>query len=167
LHELANTTNEEAIVAGKAGLKAGAIGLIVMVVWTVIGRLVPALTSGVMAYVSIGISSLLYLGVGVLAGLFLASPRTLGKGATAGVIGGPIAAVGASILGVVILLIQVSSSGTVPGLNPEQAQVLAESNMDPVLLTSISSVCGVGLALILGAVLGAAGGAISAALKGD
>jgi hypothetical protein len=155
------------MVAGKAGLKAGAIGLIVMVVWTVIGRLVPALTSGAMAFVSIGISSLLYLGTGVLAGLFLASPRTLGKGATAGVIGGPIAAVGASILGVVVLLIQVSRTGVIPGLSAEQMQVMAESNMDPMLTTSISSVCGVGLALILGAGLGAAGGAISAALKGD
>jgi hypothetical protein len=59
-------------VTGKAGLKAGAIGLAVMVVWTVIGRLVPALASGLMMYVSCGISSLLYVGTGVLAGLVLA-----------------------------------------------------------------------------------------------
>jgi hypothetical protein len=154
-------------VTGKAGLKAGAIGLAVMVVWTVIGRLVPALASGLMMYVSCGISSLLYVGTGVLAGLVLASPRTAGKGATAGAVAGLIAGGGASILGAVIMVIQVGSTGTIPGLNPEQAQVLAESNMDPTMLSSIGAVCGVGLALALGAGLGAAGGAISAALKGE
>jgi len=153
--------------AGKAGLKAGAIGVIVMVVWTVIGRLVPAISSGVMMYVSCGISSLLYLGTGVLAGVFLVSPRTMGKGATAGAIAGLIAGGGGSILGVVIMLIQVGSTGIIPGLNPDQAQLLAESNMDPTMLSLVGGVCGVGLALALGAGLGAAGGAISAALKGD
>jgi hypothetical protein len=154
-------------VAGKAGLKAGAIGLIATVVWTVFGRLVPALSSGLMMYVSCGISALLYLSIGVLAGLFLALPRTAGRGATAGAVAGLIAGGGGSILGAVIMLIQVSSTGTIPGLSAEQAQMLAESNMDPTLLTSISAVCGAGLALALGAGLGAAGGAISAALKGD
>jgi hypothetical protein len=110
---------------------------------------------------------LLYLGIGVLAGLLLASPRTSGKGATAGAVAGLIAGGGGSILGAVIMIIQISSTGTIPGLNPEQAQMLAESNMDPTLLSSISAVCGVGIALLLGAGLGAAGGAISAALKGD
>jgi hypothetical protein len=65
------------------------------------------------------------------------------------------------------MVIQVGSTGTIPGLNPEQAQMLAESNMDPTMLSSIGAVCGVGLALALGAGLGAAGGAISAALKGE
>jgi hypothetical protein len=153
--------------AGKAGLKAGAIGLMVMIVWTAIGRFVPALSSGVMMYVSCGISSLLYLGIGVLGGVLLASPRTMGKGATAGAVAGLIAGGGGSILGAVILLIQIGSTGTIPGLNPEQAQLLAESNMDPTMLSSIGAVCGVGIALALGAGLGAAGGAVSAALKGD
>lgn len=153
--------------AGKAGLKAGAIGLIVMIVWTVIGRLVPAMASGVMIYVSCGISALMYLGIGVLAGLFLASPRTMGKGATSGAVAGLIAGGGGSILGVIIMLTQIGSTGTIPGLSPDQAQLLAESNMDPMMLSLIGGVCGVGLALALGAGLGAAGGAISAALKGD
>jgi hypothetical protein len=154
-------------VAGKTGLKAGAIALIVMVVWTVIGRLVPGMAAGVMMYVSCGISSLLYLGTGVLAGLLLASPRTTRTGAAAGAIAGLIAGGGSSILGVAIMLIQVSSTGTIPGLSAEQAQMLAESNLDPTMLSSIGAVCGLGLALGLGAGLGAAGGAISAALKGD
>jgi hypothetical protein len=138
-----------------------------MIVWTVIGRLVPAMASGVMMYVSCGISTLLYLGIGVLAGLLLAPPRTMGKGATAGVVAGLISGGGGSILGVVILLIQVGSTGTIPGLTAEQAQLFAESNMDPMMLSSISAVCGVGIALALGAGLGAAGGAVAAALKGD
>lgn len=153
--------------AGKAGLKAGAIGLVAMIVWTVIGRLVPALTTGAMVFVSLGISSLLYLGTGVFAGLILASPRTAGKGATAGAVAGLIAGGGGAIVGVVIMLIMVSSTGAIPGLNPEQAQLMAESNANPMVLAAISSLCGVGLAVALGAGLGAAGGAIAAALKGD
>jgi hypothetical protein len=120
-----------------------------------------------MTYVSCGISALLYLATGVLAGLLLASPRTTRTGATAGAIAGLIAGGGSSIVGVVIMLIQVSSTGTIPGLSAEQAQLLAESNLDPTMLSSIGAVCGLGLALALGAGLGAAGGAISAALKGD
>jgi hypothetical protein len=152
---------------GKAGLKAGAIGLIAMIVWTVIGRLVPALAQGVMMYASCAISALFYVGTGVLAGLFVTSPRTTRRGASAGAIAGLIAGGGASIVGAVILVIQVGSSGTIPGLSPEQAQMLAESNLDPTMLSTIGAVCGLGLALALGAGLGAAGGAISAALKGD
>jgi len=154
-------------VAGKAGLKAGLIGLVVVIVWTVIGRLVPALAQGVLMFVSCAISSLMYVGTGVLAGLFLEAPRTAGKGAGAGAIAGLIAGGGGAILGVVIMLIQVSSSGTIPGLSPEQAQMLAESNMDPTMLFMIGGVCGAGLALGMGAGLGAAGGAIAAAIKGD
>ena len=153
--------------AGKAGLKAGLIGLAVIVVWTVIGRLVPALTSGVIAYVSCGISSLMYLGTGVLAGMFLESPRTAGKGAKSGAIAGLIAGGIGSIVGVVIMLIQFSITGAIPGLDPEQAQMLAESGMNQQTLMIFSAVCGPVLALGFGVGLGAAGGAISAAIKGD
>ena len=72
---------------GKAGLKAGLIGTAVMVVWTVIGRFLPA--SGVLMWVSSGVSLLLYAGIGVLAGFFLSPPRKPGKGAGAGALAGP------------------------------------------------------------------------------
>ena len=105
--------------------------------------------------------------IGVLGGLFLESPRTAGKGAGAGAIAGLVAGGGGAILGVVIMLIQVGASGTIPELSPEQAQMLAESNMDPTMLAGIGAVCGVTAAVVLGAGLAAAGGAISAAIKGD
>ena len=153
--------------AGKAGLRAGLIGLAVVVVWTVITRLIPAMAQGVLMYASCAISSLMYVGTGVLAGLFLGSPRTAGKGAGAGAISGLIAGGGGAILGIVIMLIQVSTSGTIPGLNPEQAQLLAESNIDPTLLFTIGGVCGGALSLGVAAGFGAGGGAIAAAIKGD
>ena len=37
--------------------------------------------------------------------------------------------------------------GAIPGLNPEQAQLMAESNANPMVLAAISSLCGVGLAV--------------------
>jgi hypothetical protein len=104
--------------AGKAGLKAGLIGTAVMLVWTVIGRFLPV--SGAWVWVSSGVSLLMYAGIGVLAGFFLALPRTPGKGAGAGAIAGLISGVIAGVVGVVILNIQIASGGAVPGLSPEQ-----------------------------------------------
>lgn len=149
--------------AGKAGLKAGLIGTAVMLVWTVIGRFLPM--SGALVWVSAGVSLLIYTGIGVLAGFFLAPPRTPGKGAGAGAIAGLISGVIAGVVGVVILIIQMASGGNIPGLSPEQMQQmqqLTESGMDPTMfavLTIPSVVCimaiGSGLAAIGGAILGA------------
>jgi hypothetical protein len=153
--------------AGKAGLKAGLIGTAAMLVWTVIGRFLPV--SGAWVWVSSGVSLLMYAGIGVLAGFFLALPRTPGKGAGAGAIAGLISGVIAGVVGVVILNIQVASGGAVPGLSPEQMQgiqQLTESGMDPAmfaLLTIPSVVCVMGI----GSGLAAIGGAIFAALKPD
>jgi len=86
-------------VAGKAGLKAGLIGTAVMLVWTVIGRFLPM--SGGLVWVSAGVSLLMYAGIGVLAGFFLAPPRTPGKGAGAGAIAGLVSGVIAGVVGIV------------------------------------------------------------------
>jgi hypothetical protein len=105
----------------------------------------------------------------VLAGFFLAAPRTPGKGAGAGAIAGLISGVIAGVVGVVILNIQIASGGAVPGLSPEQMQgiqQLTESGMDPAmfaLLTIPSVVCVMGI----GSGLAAIGGAIFAAVKPD
>lgn len=151
--------------AGKAGLKAGLIGAAIMVVVTVISRLVPM--AGALVYVSCGVSSLLYIGVGILAGFFLAAPRTAGKGAGAGAIAGLVSGGISGAVGAAILLIQVSRGGGIPGLDPQQMQQLAESGMDPQLLTTIGAVCGLTGGLAIGAGLAAAGGAILASLKPD
>jgi hypothetical protein len=150
--------------AGKAGLKAGLIGTAVMLVWTVIGRFLPI--SGAWVWVSSGVSLLMYAGIGVLAGFFLAVPRTPGKGAGGGAIAGLISGVIAGVVGVVILNIQMASGGAVPGLSPEQMQQLTESGIDPAmfaLLTIPSVVC----VMAIGSGLAAIGGAIFAAVKPD
>ena len=72
--------------AGKAGLKAGLIGTAVMLMTTLINQFLPI--SGGLVYAICGVNMLIYAGIGVLAGFFLASPRTPGKGAGAGAIAG-------------------------------------------------------------------------------
>ena len=150
--------------AGKAGLKAGLIGTAVMVVWTVIGRFLPI--SGALVWVSAGISLLMYAGIGVLAGFFLTRPRTPGKGGGAGAIAGLISGVVAGAVGIVIMTIQISSGGDVPGLNPQQMQQLADSGMDPTMLP-VLAIPGVACIMAIGSGLAAIGGAIFAAVKSD
>jgi hypothetical protein len=153
--------------AGKAGFKAGMIGTAVMLIWTVIGRLLPM--SGVLVWVSAGVSLLIYAGTGVLAGFLLAPPRTLGKGAGAGAIAGLISGLIAGVVGVGIMVIQMASGGDIPGLTPQQMQQmqqLTESGMDPTtlaLLTIPSLVCIMGI----GSGLAAIGGAVISAVRPD
>jgi hypothetical protein len=149
---------------GKAGLKAGLIGVAVMVVWTVIGRFVPM--SGALVWVSAGVSLLMYAGIGVLAGFFLAPPRTPGKGAGAAAIAGLISGLVAGAVGIAIMAIQIASGGNVPGLDPQQMQQLAESGVDPKMIPVFaipSLVC----IMTIGSGLAAIGGAILAAVKPD
>ena len=153
---------------GKAGLKAGLIGIAVLLVWTVIGRFVPM--TGVLTWVSMGVSLLLYAGIGVLAGLFLVPRRTPGKGAGAGAIAGLISGVVAGVAGLVILYVQMAGGGAIPGLNPEQAQQLeqlAEQGMDAKTVVALSSIPSLICVMGIGTGLAAIGGAILAAVKPD
>jgi len=153
--------------AGRAGFKAGMIGAAVMLIWTVIGRFFPM--SGILVWVSVGVSLLIYAGTGVLAGFLLAPPRTPGKGVGAGAISGLISGLIAGVVGVVIMAIQMASGGDIPGLTPQQMQQmrqLTESGMDPTtlaLLTIPSLVCIMGI----GSGLAAIGGAVICAVKPD
>lgn len=154
--------------AGKAGLKAGLIGVVVMLVWTVIGRLVPM--TGVLMWVGMAVGLVLYAGIGVLAGFFLAPPRKPGKGAGAGAIAGVISGLIAGVVGMVILFVQMSGGGGIPGLNAEQLQQmeqLAESGMNNTTLIAISAVPSVACIMAIGSGLAAIGGAIIAAIKPD
>jgi hypothetical protein len=152
---------------GKAGLKAGLIGTAVMVVWTVIGRFLPA--SGVLMWVSSGVSLLLYAGIGVLAGFFLSPPRKPGKGAGAGALAGLVSGVIAGAVGTVILAVQMAGGGDIPGLNPQQMQQmrqLIEGGMDPGTF-ALLALPGVVCVMAIGAGLAAIGGAILAAIRPD
>ena len=154
---------------GKAGLKAGLIGIVVMLLWTAIGQFVPM--AGAMRWVSTAVSLGLYAGIGVLAGFFLVPPRTPGRGAGAGAIAGVIGGLIAGVVGMAILFVQMSrGGGSIPGLTPEQMQQMeqvAESGMDPITLIAISAVPSVACIMAVGSGLAAIGGAIIATLKPD
>ena len=155
---------------GKAGLKAGLIGLVIMAIIGVINQLLlvelfaaqPLLSLG-----SCGVSILLYVGIGVLAGLFVTPPRTAGDGAKAGLIAGLISALVSVGLGLAMLFIRTRSGAPLPGVTPEQLEMLEQQGMNLGLITlisgSIGALCGAGL----GAGPAAGGGALLAALKPD
>jgi len=146
---------------GKAGLKAGLIGLALMLVWTLLNRFLPI--AGGLVWVMCGVSSLLYAGIGALAGFFLAPPRAAGKGAGAGAIAGLLSGGISGVIGLAIMLVQMRSGMSISGLSPEQMQQLAQTGIDPGLLMIPGAVCSLGL----GAGLAAIGGAIFAAVKLD
>ena len=82
---------------------------------------------------------MLYIGIGVLAGLFVAPPRTPGQGTKAGVIAGSISAVVSVLVGVAILAIRMASGAGIPGLDPEQAQQLTGSSANVTLIVIAST----------------------------
>jgi hypothetical protein len=149
---------------GKAGLKAGLLGAGVMLVWTVIGRLVPV--SGVWVWVSSAVSLLMYAAIGVLAGIFVRLPRAPGRGAGAGAIAGLISGSIAGGVGIAILIVQITSGGKVPAMNAqqmEQIRQVSQSGIPLPLLLAPSAVC----IMALGSGLAAIGGAILSAVKPD
>ncbi len=146
---------------GKAGLKAGLIGLVVLLVMTAINNLLPV--AGAMVYVLCGISMLIYVGIGVLAGYFLAPPRTPGKGAGAGAIAGLIGGLINGVVGFIIISVRMAQGLGCPGLDAQQLQQLNELGMNPQLFAIPGALCGA----IIGAGVAAISGAIFAAIKTD
>ena len=120
----------------------------------------------VFTWISCGVNLVIYAGIGALAGFFLAPPRTPGKGAGAGAIAGLISGVTSSAVGAAILFAQVSSGQGIPGVDPQQMQMIAESGMSPIVLVvsgSIGALCG----MAIGVGVTAIGGAIFAAVRPD
>jgi hypothetical protein len=148
--------------AGKAGFKAGLIGLAIMVVVTLLNQFVIPIR-GAMTYVSCGISMLLYVGIGVLAGVFVPPQRTAGKGAAAGAIAGLISGIVSGLLGFAIMSVRLARGGTIPSLDAQQMEQIAQLGLDLRVLMIPGAICGAGL----GAGAAAAGGAILGALKPD
>lgn len=146
---------------GKAGLKAGLIGTAVLLVMTAINQILPI--SGALVYVLCGFSTLIYAGIGVLAGFFLVPPRTPGRGAGAGAIAGVIGGVINGIVGAVIMVIRQAQGLGLAGLTPEQMQQLSAAGVDPTVYAIPGVICG----MVVGAGAAAIGGAILAAVKSD
>lgn len=163
--------------AGKAGLKAGLIGGAIMLVLALLGLIpVPFLRD----VCCCGVQLLAYAGIGVLAGFFLTPPRTAGTGAGAGAIAGVVSGVVAGVVGMLIAAIRMAIAG--PGqmistFDPEIMRQLAELGIGitPRMLATFSGWGGVAIGgslcclgwLVIGAALGAVGGAIFAATKSE
>jgi hypothetical protein len=145
--------------AGKAGLKAGLIGAVVMAVVTVITSLLPLAVSTVGSLVSCGISLVLYVGIGALAGFFLTAPRTPGKGAGAGAIAGLISWFLASVVSVAMMAAGLSAALD----SPQVQQAIEQGGYNPMTLVLIGLPC----SLALGVGVAAIGGAIYAAIQPD
>jgi hypothetical protein len=155
--------------AGKAGLKAGLIGAAGVGVLTVLS----VLLSGpwpILGRVGGGLIMLAYIGSGLLAGLFLAAPRSAGMGARAGALAGLIGGAGSGIvwiIAVVARVTQISWDGIMPvvGLRempqPTDLGVTAE-----MLAVMIGGLCFL-TSLLAGAGLGAIGGAVFGAARRD
>jgi hypothetical protein len=134
-----------------------------MLVMTLIGQFAISPGSAVI-YVLCGVNTLLYVGIGVLAGYFLAPPRTPGKGAGAGAIAGLISGVVSTLVGAVIMFVRFSMTGNIPGVTPDQ---MAASGMEPRTLLLISATLGPVCGMAIGAGAAAIGGAIFGALRTD
>ena len=155
---------------GKAGLKAGLIGAAVMVAITLINQFVlSSIFAGNMALslASCGFSVVLYAGIGVLAGLFLEPTRTPGNGAKAGALAGLISAVVSVGLGIAIMAIRMAGGGDIPGVTPEQMDMMAEQGINVGLIVLLSGTFGAVCGAAMGAGAAAAGGAVLAAAKPD
>lgn len=163
--------------AGKAGLKAGLIGGAIMLVLALLG-LIPVPLLNVCCC---GVQLLAYAGIGILAGFFLTPPRTAGTGAGAGAIAGVVSGVVAGVVGMLIAAIRMAIAGPagqiVSAIDPETMRQLAELGIDitPRMLATFSGWGGVAVGgslcclgwLVIGAALGAVGGAIFAATKSE
>ncbi len=161
--------------AGKAGLKAGLIGVAVMLVLTLLA-LIPL---AALQCVCCGVDLLAYAGIGVLAAFFLTPPRTAGTGAGAGAIAGLISGAGAGLINLVVTAVRVATRGPVgsmPVIDPQVLRQLREYGVDPQEFARFTqgwsgvgiggSLCCLG-SLAIGAALGAIGGAIFAAAKAE
>jgi hypothetical protein len=146
---------------GKAGIKAGLIGLVILLIVTTLNNLLPI--SGILVYVLCGLGIMIYVGIGALAGLFLIPPRTPGKGAGAGAIAGLIGSGVNGTVSFIITSIRLSRDLGMAGVTPQQMQQLLDAGYNPQVFLLPGIVCG----LAIGAGAAAVGGAVLAAVKPD
>jgi hypothetical protein len=153
----------------KPGVKAGLIGGAVLVVLDLLG-LVP-----VLGCVSMPLQLLAYLGIGMLAGFWLAPRREGGRAAGQGAIAGLIMAAIGGVVSIALAPVSLALSGgpqaILRQLPPESLQALQTAGIDPRAIINagttagLTAICCVPVGLLLGAGLGALGGLILAGVK--
>lgn len=153
----------------KAGLKAGLIGAAVILVLTLISLVpIPFLNC-----ICCGLTWLVYIVIGALAGYFLVPPRTAGAGAGAGALAGVISSSIGGIVNSIIVAVGAGSYDPDVMLTPEIISQLRELGVDPATVTDVAGAGGVVVTsvlcclgvLFIGAMLGALGGALFGALQ--
>lgn len=154
---------------GRAGAKAGLIGAAVGAVLTVLSIVLGG-QSPALGRVGGGLIVLAYVGTGLLAGSFLAVPRSAGMGARAGALAGLIGGAGSGVVWVIAVLMrmtQVRWDGWVPIIGLREMSPPAGLGMPAeVMAMLLGGVCGL-ISLFVGAGLGAAGGAVLGIAKRD
>jgi len=145
----------------QAVLKAGGIGAGVIILLNLFG-LIPCV--GCITFILV---LLAYVGIGVLAALWMTPPRTAGSGATNGAIAAVVTALIAGFINIIVMAIYSSITGAsqLSQVPPEQLQILMDAGIDPAMLVGPLAAAGVGVLcctayLFIGAALGAIGGAI-------
>jgi hypothetical protein len=150
-------------------LKAGLVGAGVLVVLDLVG-LIPFI-----GCVTLLLSIVAYLGIGMLAAYWMPPPRMAGSGAGQGALAAVLAALIGGAVSTIIAVIQFAVADTAAILSQvpaESLQQLEEMGIDPSFLVGpgagamYGSVCCL-IGLILAAILGAVGGAVFAGLKAD
>ena len=148
-------------------LKAGLIGMAIVVILNLLG-LVP-----VLGCITLPLTLIAYIVIGVLAAKWMALPRTAGGGAGQGAIAALIASIGAGIVNLVVVLIQTSGGGMQRYLSqipPEIMRQIQQTDIPMDLLfgtfsAAIGGTCCCITGMIFAAVIGAVSGAIYASMK--
>ncbi len=150
-------------------LKAGLIGAAVLLVVNLIG-LIPLLSC-----LTLPLELVAYIAVGVLAAFWMTprreTGRAAGQGALAGLIAGAVGGLIRAVLTPVSMALAGGSQVFLSQLPPESLQALQQAGIDPSTVFSGGTFAGIALlcclpaSLLLGAGLGALGGAIFAAAR--
>jgi hypothetical protein len=146
----------------QAILKAGGVGAGILLVLNLLG-LIPCV-----GCITLILSLLVYVGVGVLAALWMPAPRDGASGAKNGAVAAIVAGLVSGVVNMVLAGIQFAISGTsqmtqaINDLPPDQAAALAELGISPAAL-GIGAVLGLTagcclIGMLIAAGLGAAGG---------
>lgn len=149
-----------------AVLKAGGVGAAILVVLSLLG-LIPCV-----GCITFFLTLIAYVGIGVLAAMWMAPPRTGSGGATNGAIATLVASLVAGLVSMVINSIYFAITGSaqfmqaLADIPPDQLAALSEMGIDPTMFAGgagIATVLGIGamcclLSVLVAAVLGAAGG---------
>jgi hypothetical protein len=153
----------------KPGVKAGLVGGAVLVILNLLG-LVP-----VLGCLSLPLQLLAYVGIGVLAGFWLAPRREGGRAAGQGAIAGLIAAAIGGVVSIALAPVTLALSGgpqaILSQLPAESLAALRSAGIDPNTIINsgttagLTAICCVPIGLLLGAGLGALGGLILAGVK--